>query len=296
MTAKSEFNFPGIYTITNRKNGKTYVGQALNIRKRWSGHIYSLKLNSHRNRHLQNSWNKNGREVFDFAVVEDFTNITDQKELETALDESEIKWLIKLQDNSFNLMQAVEHGLRATPEVKEWFKAHHKRLWEDDDLRARRIASITASYNEGDLRQRRKESSSAYNNTPEALAAASARFLAIWENPDHRETQSEKRKANWQNPNYVAKQKASRKAAWADPEVRERRETALRKAAKDPEVLAKRAAGIQKAWAEKKARGETKWNEEQKARHSAKFQEPEVKARRSAAQKLRFAKLRASKP
>lgn len=61
----------GIYKITNLLNGKVYIGQSVDIEKRWSTHKAELKNNYHYNFHLQNAWNKYGEESFEFSVVEE---------------------------------------------------------------------------------------------------------------------------------------------------------------------------------------------------------------------------------
>lgn len=59
----------GIYKITNLKNGKVYIGQSTNIEKRWRTHKTDLKCNRHHNIHLQNAWNKYGKESFSFSII-----------------------------------------------------------------------------------------------------------------------------------------------------------------------------------------------------------------------------------
>jgi hypothetical protein len=60
----------GIYSITNLKNGKVYIGYAKNIRIRWNHHRSALRLGKHPNKHLQDSWNRHGESSFEFKVVE----------------------------------------------------------------------------------------------------------------------------------------------------------------------------------------------------------------------------------
>ena len=60
----------GIYTITNKVTGKLYIGESLDIYRRWHDeHIPQLRKNSHYNRELQNDFNKNGEENFSFEVL-----------------------------------------------------------------------------------------------------------------------------------------------------------------------------------------------------------------------------------
>ena len=60
----------GIYEIRNTMNGNFYVGSAVNLDNRRWHHISDLSLGKHKNRHLQNAWNKYGRDCFVFSVIE----------------------------------------------------------------------------------------------------------------------------------------------------------------------------------------------------------------------------------
>lgn len=61
----------GIYTITNLKNNKIYVGSTYTtFNHRWSQHISLLKKNNHYNKHLQSAWNKYGEDNFKFEELE----------------------------------------------------------------------------------------------------------------------------------------------------------------------------------------------------------------------------------
>ena len=69
----------GVYSITNKCNGKIYVGSSVKIKQRWRGHISDLNKNKHRNPHLQRSWNKYGSDNFSFNIIE---NCSPKKVLE----------------------------------------------------------------------------------------------------------------------------------------------------------------------------------------------------------------------
>lgn len=60
----------GIYKISNKLNGKIYVGSAVNLLNRFSTHQYALNNNKHKNSHLQSAWNLYGSEAFSFEILE----------------------------------------------------------------------------------------------------------------------------------------------------------------------------------------------------------------------------------
>lgn len=60
----------GIYKIKNIVNNKIYIGSSSNINKRKTAHFSYLKRNNHPNKHLQNSYNKHGKNNFEFNILE----------------------------------------------------------------------------------------------------------------------------------------------------------------------------------------------------------------------------------
>ena len=61
----------GIYKIVNIKNNKLYIGSSKNIENRWKQHLALLKCGKHHSQHLQYSWNKYGKDLFCFEIIED---------------------------------------------------------------------------------------------------------------------------------------------------------------------------------------------------------------------------------
>lgn len=59
----------GIYKITNLMNNKVYIGQSVDIKSRISNHKWALKHNRHDNVYLQCSYNKYGKQSFEFSVI-----------------------------------------------------------------------------------------------------------------------------------------------------------------------------------------------------------------------------------
>lgn len=64
----------GIYTITNKITGKMYIGESLDIYRRWHDeHIPQLRKNRHYNKELQSDFNKYGEENFQFEILERYS-------------------------------------------------------------------------------------------------------------------------------------------------------------------------------------------------------------------------------
>lgn len=84
----SIFAIPGIYVIINKRNGKQYVGQSLNMRQRWSLHINMLRRGKG-SRKIQKDFNKYGEDAFTFQTLERCVS-------PHMLDERETAWIEQL--------------------------------------------------------------------------------------------------------------------------------------------------------------------------------------------------------
>lgn len=108
----------GIYCIENTVTKKRYIGQSTNISRRWINHKIALKNNIHRNSHLQNSWNKYGKENFKFQVLEEC--------LEENLNDREDYWvkfyIAKNENTGYNIKEPGGNGKHSL-ETKEKMSA-----------------------------------------------------------------------------------------------------------------------------------------------------------------------------
>lgn len=61
----------GVYTITNKANGKIYVGCSKNVKRRWYEHLYQMRKGYDYNIHLKNDINTYGIENFVMEILEE---------------------------------------------------------------------------------------------------------------------------------------------------------------------------------------------------------------------------------
>ena len=61
---------PGIYALFQRSTLRTYVGSAINLRRRMQVHKRLLKNGKHYNKFLQRTWTKYGEKDFSFLILE----------------------------------------------------------------------------------------------------------------------------------------------------------------------------------------------------------------------------------
>ena len=91
----------GIYCIENLANGKCYVGQAVDVYKRWNEHRRDLNEDKHKNNHLQNAWKKYKEHNFKFYILELC--------LRSDLNNREIYW-VSAKDAFYNGYNQTEGG------------------------------------------------------------------------------------------------------------------------------------------------------------------------------------------
>lgn len=152
----------GIYRITNKITGMTYIGMtSMNFGDRWDCHRALLRHGKHENGALQADWNTYGEDNFEFCVVECVDNAENLCELERryiavwrdmglcynihngGLDGAKGKHLSaeakrKIgEKNRVNMM-----GRKASEETRQKMPTAHKSMWAlmSDEERSRRGA------------------------------------------------------------------------------------------------------------------------------------------------------------
>jgi group I intron endonuclease len=117
----------GIYSITNTITGTIYYGQSVNINKRFGKHKSTLNNNKHDNDHLQNAWNKYGKENFEFKPIEIIEDAT------IDLTPIEIKYYYST-DNKYNLQNP------KSPFRPEWKQTEEWKQKESDRMKGNNLA------------------------------------------------------------------------------------------------------------------------------------------------------------
>jgi len=87
----------GIYKVTNKANGKIFIGKGLNVQGRLNSLEFQLKCGSSMNKDLQNDWKQYGIENFTFEIIDKLEPSNNlQCNPSDELNELEALWLNKL--------------------------------------------------------------------------------------------------------------------------------------------------------------------------------------------------------
>lgn len=104
-------NLCGVYAIINKISKTSYIGSTkMSFMIRLTHHLGRLRVNLHKNKHLQNAWNKYGEENFIFEIIE----ITDKY---TTLEKEQI-WIDKHRELNLKLYN-INPLASGTPNLSE---------------------------------------------------------------------------------------------------------------------------------------------------------------------------------
>jgi len=138
----------GIYKITS-PNSKVYIGQSIDITKRWNSHRQSI--NNKKKTKLINSFLKYGVDNHIFEIIE----ICEQKDLNirerywqdyyNVVNEGLNLKLTQTDDKSGSLSEETKLKIsksHSTPEMKELSSIKAKQIWEDKNYNFRKSKKI----------------------------------------------------------------------------------------------------------------------------------------------------------
>lgn len=117
----------GIYKITNKSNGKVYIGESLNIIQRWSEHLNTLREGSHHNFKLQNEFNCHGEKCFEFEIL-------------LVLDESISDYMCKYigliyEERYITKFNSIKEGYNITNSLKDIMNSENKKIGMNTDFK-----------------------------------------------------------------------------------------------------------------------------------------------------------------
>ncbi len=112
----------GVYKITNKANGKMYVGSSFDILQRWHKHVEDVEDRMHHSYKFQNDWVKYKPISFVFEILELVHEYA-------KLKETEQKWIdfYKSYDDDIGYNVSMSATEKILP-VKECFKNHNNEI------------------------------------------------------------------------------------------------------------------------------------------------------------------------
>lgn len=104
-----------VYAIRNRATGDFYIGSSEHVIRRFHHHINQLDRGVHHSRWLQHSWNKRGRDQFEFIVLEVFPDGVSIVERESEV----VRILKPVYNTNLEFAENPMKGRKHTPESIE---------------------------------------------------------------------------------------------------------------------------------------------------------------------------------
>ena len=104
---------PCVYKITNHSNKRIYIGETLDIDRRWQEHLNELRNKTHHSIKLQNDYNIYGEDVFTLEIIKDLNNYIH-------LNHNTIKLLLIIYESEYiNKYKSIEYGYNYEDTLKE---------------------------------------------------------------------------------------------------------------------------------------------------------------------------------
>lgn len=266
----------GIYSITNTKNGKRYIGSGKNIEERWKQHRSLLRQARHHSRHLQAAWDKYGESSFAFEMVV----VCEQEEL-LSLEQF---WIDAFQcadgTHGYNIAPVAGSalGIKRTAEVRAKYSASTRSFMSRPgardvvsaatreamarpEVRAKISAGVKAAWNRPESRQKLQTINLGRKHTEKAKARMAAAQtgrkhteetkekirianIGLGRSPETLERMSLAQRGKKQSETTRAKRSALMKEVMNRPEIKARISTANRGRKQTKEERAKKSIAL----------------------------------------------------
>lgn len=199
-------NSSGCYEILNTVNGKRYIGQSQNMKKRWTAHRWHLRRGAHHALPLQRAWDKYGEAAFKFLPI-----LTCQKSMLTFYEQQ----LLDKAKPEYNLCPIAEatRGSKRSPEA---CAAISKRMQGNTILKGKKLppewcAAISAGLTGG-------------KRTPEQCHALSVLHMGVPRSIASREKQSKAMMGQKKSSQHAANISKGKKGKKFPPHTQEHKD------------------------------------------------------------------------
>jgi len=255
MTGKSDC-FGVIYLVTNKINGKQYVGQTTKKIPlyRWKAHVsISRKAKSP----LYRSLRKYGEDAFTFVVI---WSAPDKSSLDL-MEQFFIDALGTISPRGYNLRLGGGNGkhspelikkmeeIRARPEYRENIAAATRETMSKPDVKVRHKRAVKISHNQPEYKAAASIRATELHAKPEVKANHRAGCKRAGERPEVRERHRADTTEYWQRPGVKEEMSRIISAAQLRPEVREATSVRMKKARADPVLEAARNEALRETLA-----------------------------------------------
>lgn len=232
----------GIYIIKNNISNKVYVGQTRKLFiHRWLGHQYALSKTKRSNVHLQNSFNKYGKDAFEFDVLEYLPN--DLQELANLINQKKIS--INDKNNKENIIKL----LKWLNDREHYWICYYKKLlgesnvYNEDESRGKNPTK--------ELRELRGLGVKRHYENPYAhIKQSKAQQLRYSRKEEHEKISKAVRKSIKENPERLRKQGNSLKRFYENEVNRINKSKEIRERYKKPEEREKISRGNKKRFSD----------------------------------------------
>jgi group I intron endonuclease len=136
-----DYKKTGIYFIKNTITKKYYIGSSINIQKRFWQYDFLLRNKKCHSPKLQNSYNKYGKDNFEFGLIEEC--------IKDDLKDKEAEWIKHFNsvDNGYNCSNDTTcstRGRKMTAEERLALSKRNKERWKNDDGKMLAISQTNA--------------------------------------------------------------------------------------------------------------------------------------------------------
>jgi len=218
----------GVYSITNKVNGKRYVGStASSFLNRWSRHTKDLKSNKHHSVRLQRAWNKYSADNFVFEVL-----ATCPKEYCIKLEQ----WFLDKLNPDYNSSPTAGSclGIKKTGKVLDDL-VERMRLFRCSEEGKKKISEgQKRRYARPEEKERLKKVQLEYARSEKGREKNKESIKKYFSNPENRKKQSEKIKKKYLDPEFKAKYLIRIKEVMGTKEAREKNRQGQLKRFSDP--------------------------------------------------------------